>query len=143
MNEFLLDSHLEADTLCLGQLELCRVLLLNDARYPWLVLVPARPDLAEIIDLDDGGRQQLMQEIGAASEVLMALYSPDKLNVGALGNKVRQLHVHVIARFVSDEAWPGPVWGAGQARPYPPHMAGVIIDQLVDALSLRGLKAVS
>ena len=137
---FLLDPTLDADTLVIGRLVLSRVLLMNDARYPWLILVPERPDLAEIIDLEEAARHQLMREIGAASEALKALFRPDKLNVAALGNRVRQLHVHVIARFVSDQAWPGPVWGVGAAEAYPPHMAGVTMDRIASALAPHGLK---
>jgi diadenosine tetraphosphate (Ap4A) HIT family hydrolase len=136
---FLLDPQLEADTYYIGDLPLCRVLLMNDARYPWLILVPQKPDLAEIIDLAPVDRQQLMAEISAASEALKNLFNPDKLNVGALGNRVRQLHVHVLARFVSDESWPGPVWGVGKAQPYPPHMAGVSLDKYLAALEPFGL----
>ncbi len=137
---FVLDPRLEADTLPLGRLTLCHVLLMNDARYPWLILVPEKPDLAEIIDLAEADQIQLMREIGAVSTALRSLYSPDKLNVGALGNRVRQLHVHVLARFQSDAAWPGPVWGVGKAQPYPPHMAGVTLDRLVAALKPLGLQ---
>jgi diadenosine tetraphosphate (Ap4A) HIT family hydrolase len=139
---FTLDPRLDADTIPLGRLALCRVLLMNDARYPWLILVPERPDLAEIIDLPEAERMQLMREIAAASEALKALYAPDKLNVGALGNRVRQLHVHVIARFVSDAAWAGPVWGVGEAQPYPPHMAGATADRIAKALAPSGLKEI-
>jgi diadenosine tetraphosphate (Ap4A) HIT family hydrolase len=137
---FILDPHLEADTMVLGRFALSRVLLMNDARYPWLILVPQKHDLAEIIDLSELDQTQLMREIAATSQALKALFSPDKLNVGALGNRVRQLHVHVLARFVSDAAWPGPVWGVGQAQPYPPHMAGVTMDRIVAALKPLGLE---
>jgi diadenosine tetraphosphate (Ap4A) HIT family hydrolase len=140
---FSLDPRLDADTIPLGRLPLSRVLLMNDARYPWLILVPERPDLIEIIDLPEADRAALIGEIAAASEALKALYGPDKLNVGALGNRVRQLHVHVLARFQSDAAWPGPVWGVGHARPYPPHMAGVTADRLAAALSPHGLKDIA
>ena len=143
MTSFSLDPNLDNDTLPLGRLALSRVLLMNDARYPWLILVPERPDLAEIIDLVEGDRQQLMLEIAAASETLKALFNPDKLNVGALGNRVRQLHVHVLARFVSDAAWPGPVWGAGSAQPYPPHMAAVTGDRIAAALQPFGLREIA
>jgi len=142
MTSFSLDPNLDNDTLPLGRLALSRVLLMNDARYPWLILVPERPDLAEIIDLAEGDRQQLMREIAAASEALKALFNPDKLNVGALGNRVRQLHVHVLARFVSDAAWPRPVWGVGQAEPYPPHMAAVTADRIAAALKPFGLREI-
>jgi diadenosine tetraphosphate (Ap4A) HIT family hydrolase len=143
MSSFLLDPQLDADTIPLGRLALCRVLLMNDARYPWLILVPERAGLAEIIDLPEAERMVLMTEISAASEVLKALYGPDKLNVGALGNRVRQLHVHVLARFQSDVAWPGPVWGVGQAQPYPPHMAGVMADRIGAALLPYGMKDIA
>jgi diadenosine tetraphosphate (Ap4A) HIT family hydrolase len=139
MHSFQLDPQLAADTAMLGKFALSRVLLMNDARYPWLVLVPEKADLAEIIDLAPADRQQLMTEISAASEALKALFNPDKLNIGALGNRVRQLHVHVLARFVSDEAWPGPVWGVGKAQPYPPHMAGVTMDRIEAELTKHGM----
>src|SRR3546814_18598095 len=84
---------------------------MNDASYPWLILVPRRPDLKEIHDLDGGARPQLTEEICRASRALQSSFAPDKINVGALGNLVPQLHVHVIARFRSDPAWPGPAWG--------------------------------
>jgi diadenosine tetraphosphate (Ap4A) HIT family hydrolase len=143
MDGFLLDPRLDADTIPIGRLELCRVLLMDDARYPWLILVPERNDLAEIIDLPEADRALLMREIAAASGALRSLYRPDKLNVAALGNRVRQLHVHVLARFESDAAWPGPVWGVGEAVPYPPHMAGVTADRIADALRPEGLRDLS
>jgi diadenosine tetraphosphate (Ap4A) HIT family hydrolase len=137
---FQLDPQLDTDTLPLGRLALSRVLLMDDARYPWLILVPERAGLAEIIDLDEADQMQLMREIAAVSQALKQMFNPDKLNVGALGNRVRQLHVHVLARFLSDQAWPGPVWGVGEPRPYPPHMAGVTMDRIADALRAHGLK---
>jgi diadenosine tetraphosphate (Ap4A) HIT family hydrolase len=143
MIPFQLDSRLAADTIPLGRLALSRVLLMDDARYPWLILVPERPELAEIIELPEPDRIVLMREIAAVSEVLKALYAPDKLNVGALGNKVRQLHVHVLARFASDAAWPGPVWGVGEAASYPPHMAGVTADRIAASLKHHGLKDIA
>jgi diadenosine tetraphosphate (Ap4A) HIT family hydrolase len=143
MTSFQLDPRLEADTIPLGRLALSRVLLMNDARYPWLILVPELPDLAEIIDLSEDSRITLMGEISAVSGALKALYAPDKLNVGALGNRVRQLHVHVLARFTSDAAWPGPVWGVGDAAPYPSHMAGVTADRIAGALKPHGLKDIA
>jgi diadenosine tetraphosphate (Ap4A) HIT family hydrolase len=142
MTSFVLDPRLDADTIPLGRLALSRVLLMNDARFPWLILVPERADLAEVIDLPDDERMLLMREISAASEALKAVFQPDKLNIGALGNRVRQLHVHVLARFASDVAWPGPVWGVGQAQPYPPHMAGVTLDRIGAALQAAGLREI-
>jgi len=115
---FALDPRLEADTLAIGNWPLCRVLLMNDARYPWLILVPRRVGLVEIIDLGPSERTMLMEEIARASEVLRAWPGVTKINVGALGNIVGQLHVHVIGRSPSDPAWPGPVWGHSPRRPY-------------------------
>lgn len=137
---FQLDPQLDADTLPLGRLSLCRLLLMNDARYPWLILVPERAGLTEIIDLEETDRTQLMREVAIVSQALKQMFNPDKLNIGALGNRVRQLHVHVLGRFVSDQAWPGPVWGVGEAHPYPPHMAGVTMDRIAGALGVHGLK---
>ena len=94
---FALDPRLEADTLPVGDLALTSVLLLNDARFPWFVLVPRRPDATELTDLSDGDAEALMREIRTASRVMIALAKPDKINVAALGNRVPQLHVHVIA----------------------------------------------
>ena len=140
MPAFELDSRLEADTLPLGRLNLCRILLMNDARFPWLILVPERAGMAELTDLAEADQAQLWREILAANDVLKALFGPDKLNTGALGNRVRQLHIHVIARFQSDAAWPGPVWGQGEAAPYPPHMAGALMDRIIAALAPHGFQ---
>ena len=117
---FALDPRLDADTDFVTDWPLCRVLLMSDARYPWLVLVPRRAGLVEIADLPPPDRAVLMEEIVRASEVLRSLPGVAKLNVGALGNVVRQLHVHVIARRPGDPAGAGPVWGHSPAVPYEP-----------------------
>lgn len=106
-----LNPQLERDTIELGDLALSRVLVIKDANYPWLLLVPRRPAVVEIIDLDEIEQAQLMVEITRVSRVLKAVTQCDKLNVAALGNAVPQLHVHVIARRKTDKAWPKPVWG--------------------------------
>ena len=113
-----LHPQLAADTVAVGDLPLCRVLLMNDANYPWLILVPRRPDLVEILDLDEAERTRLMSEVARAAQALRAMTACHKLNVAALGNAVPQLHVHVIARFRGDPAWPKPVWGVVPARAY-------------------------
>lgn len=136
---FLLDPKLEADTIPVGDLPLSRVLLMDDARFPWLILVPRHAGLSELIDIDEAGRTTLMKEIAQASRVLKQRFGPDKLNVAALGNQVAQLHVHVIARFRSDAAWPQPVWGKGTAEPYPAHMAGILVDYLAGALGTEAI----
>jgi diadenosine tetraphosphate (Ap4A) HIT family hydrolase len=106
-----LHSQLKKDTIDIGDLPLCRVLVIKDANYPWLLLVPRRPGAIEIIDLDEVGQAQLMTEISRVARALKDVTKCDKLNIAALGNVVPQLHVHVIARRASDAAWPRPVWG--------------------------------
>ena len=129
MNAWHLDARLADDTAPVCDLKLCEVRLMDDANHPWLVLVPKVADAVELIDLSAAQREQLSTEIDAAARVLKALFKPDKLNVAALGNLVPQLHVHVIARYTHDIAWPRPVWGAANARPYPP-------EQLVERVRL-------
>jgi diadenosine tetraphosphate (Ap4A) HIT family hydrolase len=115
---FTLDERLARDALVIGDLPLCRVLLMNDARWPWLILAPRREGLVELIDLELTDQTQLMDEAGRAARFLKTHARADKINVGALGNIVRQLHLHVVARVVGDPGWPGPVWGQGEAAPY-------------------------
>jgi diadenosine tetraphosphate (Ap4A) HIT family hydrolase len=117
--DFELDPRLAGDTAFVADWPLCRVLLMDDARYPWLLLVPRRRGAVELDDLPESERMQLMHEIQRAMDALRGVAEFDKLNVGALGNIVRQLHVHVLARSKDDDAWPGPVWGHGSARRYP------------------------
>lgn len=115
---FALDPRLAADTRPVTSLPLCDVQLMNDARYAWLVLIPRRSGLVEIADLADHDRAALWREVDRAGRALRAVAPCDKLNLGALGNIVRQLHVHLVARCAGDAAWPGPVWGHGKAQPY-------------------------
>lgn len=117
---FALHERLEADTVFVTDWPLCRVLLLNDANYPWLVLVPRRHGVCEIHELDASDRAVLVEEIADAAHRLQNHAKAHKMNVGALGNVVPQLHVHVIARFTDDAAWPRPVWGAVPGVPYDP-----------------------
>jgi diadenosine tetraphosphate (Ap4A) HIT family hydrolase len=119
MTAFVLDTKLHADTIEIAALPLCLARLMNDRRFPWVILVPVRPDVTEIVDLDAADRAQLIEEIALVSGVMRDLFRPTKLNVGALGNVVAQLHVHVIARFAGDDAWPGPPWGS-TPEPYRP-----------------------
>ena len=115
---FELDGRLAADTFVLGSTSLSRVLLMNDARFPWLILVPERADVSEPFDLSEADQEQLWQESMRLGGAMKAHFAADKINVAALGNQVAQLHVHHIARFHVDAAWPGPVWGVGRAVPY-------------------------
>jgi diadenosine tetraphosphate (Ap4A) HIT family hydrolase len=115
---FELDPRLAGDTFIVGDLPLCRALLMRDSRYAWLILVPRRTALVEVSDLPEDEPAQLWREVDIAGRALRAVAPCDKLNIGALGNIVRQLHVHVVARREGDAAWPGPVWGFGKAEPY-------------------------
>jgi diadenosine tetraphosphate (Ap4A) HIT family hydrolase len=108
---WLLHPQLKQDTIDIGDLPLCKVLVIKDANYPWLLLVPRRPEKVEIIDLGEVEQAQLMAEVSRAARALKDITKCDKLNIAALGNMVPQLHVHVIARRTSDAAWPRPVWG--------------------------------
>ncbi len=126
---FALDSRLAADTFEIGELALSRLLLMNDRRYPWLILAPRAENLREIADLERQARATLIEEIAAASRFVQGLPGVEKINVGALGNIVAQLHVHVIGRAVGDPAWPGPAWSHGAARRYAPEQAAALVAQ--------------
>ena len=128
--DFALDSRLATDTVPVGDLALCSVHLMDDARFPWLILVPRRGGASELTDLTAEDAAALMDEIRIAVGVMQALAKPDKVNVGALGNVVPQLHVHVVGRFLSDPAWPGPVWGYGTRTPYPPHARAQMVERI-------------
>ncbi len=116
--EFELDSRLAEDTISLGQFPLCQLLLMNDANYPWFILVPRRAGVTEIYHLSAAEQQQLIRESSFLSETLADLFQARKMNVAALGNMVPQLHLHHIVRQENDPAWPGPVWGRVPCVPY-------------------------
>ena len=130
MATFALHPQLAGDGLFLADWPLSQVLRMNDAAYPWLILVPRLTDAREIIDLSAADRVRLMDEIAWASQALKDLHRPDKINVGALGNMVPQLHVHVIARRRGDSAWPRPVWGAAPPRAYEPAALAAFVDTI-------------
>jgi len=134
MREFELHSRLAADTAFVADWKLCRVLLMNDARYPWLILVPRRNDVTEIFELAPEDREMLMAEIALVSERLKHFTHAAKINVGALGNLVPQLHTHIVARNPGDAAWPGPVWGHGRAEPYSASSLETLVGELVKTL---------
>jgi diadenosine tetraphosphate (Ap4A) HIT family hydrolase len=132
---FELHPRLDADTIALAELPLCSVRLMNDTRFPWLILVPRRTGVCEIAELDPWDRQALMEEIARASDALRQVVDTDRINVAALGNVVPQLHVHVVARREDDDAWPGPVWGSGAAQPYAPQAATDMAQRLLLGLA--------
>lgn len=127
---FALHPRLNADCIVLGQFALCQVLLLNDARFPWFILVPMRDDITEIYELDHTDQQQLVRESAAFGQAIMDYYDGDKLNIGALGNMVPQLHIHHIVRKIDDAAWPGAVWGSGEGVPYMPQAIVLLKSEL-------------
>jgi diadenosine tetraphosphate (Ap4A) HIT family hydrolase len=135
---FALDPRLAADSAPVAELPLCSVRLMDDARFGWLVVVPRQAGLVEVMDLPADLRAQLWQEVEQAAEVVRAVFPCDKLNIGALGNIVRQLHVHVLARREGDVAWPGPVWGSGPAVPYALTERQALVSDLAALLSTPG-----
>ena len=120
MSGFVLDPRLERDSIFIADGPLSQWRLMDDARFPWLVLVPRVAAAAELLDLDGGQQRLLLAEVNLAARLLRDAGRCDKLNFGALGNIVRQFHVHVVARNEGDDAWPGAVWGNGKAEPYAP-----------------------
>lgn len=134
MDRFVLHERLAADTVPVADWALSRVLLMNDARFPWLILVPRRARLVEIHDLAQAERIVLAEELSRASAGLKALTGAAKVNVGALGNLVAQLHIHVVARNPGDAAWPGPVWGHGRPEPYEPGALRALIERFTHGL---------
>ena len=135
---FVLHPRLMADTAVIVDWSLSRVLLMNDKRFPWIVLVPRRPDVMEVFDLDAASRTLLTNEIARAAERLKGWArthgGADKINVGIIGNMVAQLHVHVVARRKGDAVWPGTVWGAGQAEHYGAAELMRVVSDLRDSL---------
>lgn len=129
---FVLDSRLQQDCLLIGDFPLCRLLLMNDAHYPWFILVPRREEVSELFQLDAADQARLWQETTLLAEKLKDTFAADKMNVATLGNLVSQLHMHVIVRRREDAAWPAPVWGRQPAQPYVDDQ----VQQLKDKLRL-------
>lgn len=131
---FELHPQLAQDTLVIGDFPLSRLLLMNDASYPWLILVPRRAGLREIFELKHDDQSQLLRESSQLAMVLSTVFEADKLNIATLGNIVPQLHIHHIARYRSDRAWPQPVWGRFPATPYSAPALQETCARLVDHL---------
>lgn len=132
--DFQLHPQLARESVVVGDLLLSRVLLMNNSRFPWLLLVPRRHGLRETIDLPEHEQPILWREISAVQRLMRELFAPDKLNVAAIGNLVPQLHVHVIARFEKDEAWPKPVFGFAPPIPYAPAALDALISRIAAGL---------
>ena len=133
-DQFELDPRLAADTFLVGATSFSQVLLMNDARYPWLILVPRQGDITEPFELSEADQAQLWQESMRLGQAIKAHFAADKINIAALGNQVAQLHVHHIVRFHVDAAWPGPVWGVGSAVAYEEAAAERLMEDLRSVL---------
>jgi diadenosine tetraphosphate (Ap4A) HIT family hydrolase len=134
MTDFTLHERLSADTVEIARWPLSLLLLMNARQWPWLILVPQRPSLRDLHDVPPADHARLMAEITLASRTLVRLFAPDKINVAALGNVVPQLHIHIIARHVSDPAWPRPVWSSDPPAPYEADVLAARVEQLRRAL---------
>ncbi|RCV88150.1 HIT domain-containing protein [Billgrantia montanilacus] len=135
-----LDKRLVQDSYPVTELSLCQLRLMDDSRFPWLVLIPRRNGVSEIFDLDEADQQRLWHEATQVGRMLKTLAKGDKLNIASLGNVVSQLHVHVVVRRRDDAAWPAPVWGHGEAEPYDLDGLASMRDHLLaqlEALKLR------
>ena len=130
---FQLHPRLEADSLFIADLAICQARLNNDSRFPWVLLMPRKPDLRELHELDIAEQQGVIAEITLASRTIQELFHSDKINVGAIGNMVPQLHIHIIGRKTTDPVWPNPVWGQGVKTPYDEKTAIEIIRTLKQA----------
>ncbi len=131
----MLHPQLAADCAVVGDWPLCRLLLMNDAQYPWFILVPRRAGIREIYELSEADQQALWRESAQLGRALMQAFSGDKLNIAALGNMVPQLHLHHIVRFRNDAAWPSPVFGKHPPQPYLPEQLAQRIDALQKSFS--------
>ncbi len=131
-----IDPRLAEDTIPVARLQLSEVRLMDDSRFPWLVLIPAR-HATELFELSPLDRSSLMEEIATVSKALASIGLADKINVGSLGNIVPQLHVHVVGRRQGDAAWPGPVWGSGEAQRYGDEDREQMVAMIADALAAR------
>ena len=133
---FELDGVLARDSIAVGKLPLCQLRLINDRQFPWFILVPERIGITEIHELSVPDRQQLMAESCLLAEAMETIFAPDKLNIAAIGNKVRQLHYHHIARFESDVVWPEPIWGKRAPIAYDEKELANLLQKVREKLSL-------
>ena len=137
---FALHPQLAKDSFKVGDLPLSTVLLCNDASYPWVILVPRRAEIREAFQLSEADQLQLMKESNAVLELMNQHFNADKMNVAALGNQVPQLHIHHIARYQNDDAWPGPIWGAVPNKPYDEEQKEALLKVLREIFSELNLE---
>lgn len=139
---FSLDSRLRNDGYVIGRFKLSLLLLSRDANYPWCILVPERESTYELYHLSDEDQVQLIRESSRLAEVMHNIFDADKMNIATLGNVVPQLHVHHVARYNSDPAWPGPVWGKVEAKAYEPQKLKDLVEKITNALAGEGFTAI-
>ena len=130
---FSLHPQLEKDCFFIEDWPVCRLVLMDDGRFPWFILVPRITGARELVDLPEAEQMRVLNEINWLSKAIQKTLKPHKLNIAALGNMVPQLHIHVIARFEEDDAWPKPVWGEGRAIPYSKEKKAELIQQIKQA----------
>ena len=135
MPSFQLDPTLNKDCIILGQFDLCLLLLMNDANYPWCILVPQQAGISEAFQLNELQQQKLARESSMLASTMNTLFQADKINTAALGNVVKQLHIHHVVRYQNDICWPAPVWGKNPASPYDARTQAEVIKKLTQALS--------
>jgi diadenosine tetraphosphate (Ap4A) HIT family hydrolase len=131
---FILDPRIEDSSVFICDWNLSHVRLSTNAAFPWLLLMPRRADMRELIDLSIPEQEELLREIRFASHVMKRLYDPTKLNVASIGNMTPQLHIHIVARYDTDEAWPGPIWNSGVKKEYEPEKLAAQIEMLQQEL---------
>lgn len=132
LNAFHLDPQLESSSLFIKDLDLCQMRLKNDRRFPWIMLIPQRPNIVEIFDLTSTDQHQLWSEITRVTQYMHEHFQAHKMNIETLGNKVRQLHIHIIARFEYDAAWPNSILNFGTAEPYSPEQITQITQKIIN-----------
>ena len=135
MQVFSIDPRLERDSVAIADLGLCQLRVMRDARWPWLLAIPQREGIEEMFELAPLDQTMLTFEVNEVARALSSVTGAEKINVAAIGNKVRQLHVHIVARFEGDANWPGPIWGHGEAEPRS--------DQDIEALALKITEAMA
>jgi len=128
--EFTLDTRLESDTFLIGEMPLCKVLLMNVSNFPWIILVPRVPKINELFHLNKSEKDNYQSETNYLLEQMSKLYNSHKMNIASLGNLVPQLHTHIIVRYKTDDAWPNPVWSYPKMIPYENHHSKLEIDKI-------------
>ena len=131
---FQLDPRLEKDTFYIGDLPLSRVLLTNVVNFPWIILVPKVPEVSELFELSSEQQNQYLNESNFLLQEMSVLYKADKMNIANLGNMVPQLHIHIVARYQDDDAWPGPIWSFQNTENYSKNLAKIEIDKIANLI---------